>query len=441
MPEGLPLVTCLGCGCTCDDITLAVRDNRIVEAHQACELGVAWFGDGAVPAGASVDGRSSSVDAALDATAALLARSGRALVYVAPGLSCEAQREAVALADATRASLDTVTSDGAGAVILAAQALGRTGASLGEIRNRADVVVFWGLDPAVAYPRFWSRYAPGPEGVHIAGGRPNRHVIAVDIGEARGPADADLRVTVADGNEIAALTSLATIANSLPMAPTLDEIAAVTEAALEAHKHRKGTSWEVARQLVPLLTHGRYVAIVTDGESLAPRESNLARAEALVRLAQALNGPTRCALVTLRGGGNRVGADAVLTSQTGYPMAIDFSRGYPRYSPYDDARARLTGGGADAVVVLGDASHLADDFVNAVASLPHAVIGPRATEGRLRGGTAAVDTGIAGIHESGTALRLDDVPLPLRKALTGPPAAADILRQLVRRVAALPLPS
>ena len=35
---------CLGCGCTCDDIHLHVRDDRIVEARQACALGVAWFG-------------------------------------------------------------------------------------------------------------------------------------------------------------------------------------------------------------------------------------------------------------------------------------------------------------------------------------------------------------------------------------------------------------
>ena len=39
-------------------------------------------------------------------------------------------------------------------------------------------------------------------------------------------------------------------------------------------------------------------------------------------LAQTLNGPTRGALSTLRAGGNRSGADAVLTWQTGYPIAI-----------------------------------------------------------------------------------------------------------------------
>src|SRR5207247_5652488 len=42
--------TCLGCGCTCDDITVVVRKDHIAEARNACALGAAWFGDGGLPA-------------------------------------------------------------------------------------------------------------------------------------------------------------------------------------------------------------------------------------------------------------------------------------------------------------------------------------------------------------------------------------------------------
>ena len=49
-------VTCLGCGCACDDIRITVRDSRIVEAARACELGASWFGDGSLPAEAAIDG-------------------------------------------------------------------------------------------------------------------------------------------------------------------------------------------------------------------------------------------------------------------------------------------------------------------------------------------------------------------------------------------------
>jgi hypothetical protein len=42
---------------------------------------------------------------------------------------------------------------------------------------------------------------------------------------------------------------------------------------------------------------------------------------------------------------------------------------------------------------------------------------------------------VPGIHEAGTALRMDDVPLPLRAALEGPPAALDVVRALAQRLA------
>lgn len=42
-------VTCLGCGCGCDDLTVDVSDGRITDASPVCPLGRAWFGDGQVP--------------------------------------------------------------------------------------------------------------------------------------------------------------------------------------------------------------------------------------------------------------------------------------------------------------------------------------------------------------------------------------------------------
>src|SRR2546430_11904566 len=45
----------------------------------------------------------------------------------------------------------------------AAQRRGRAGATLGEIRQRADVIVFWAVDPADRYPRYASRYAVEPD--------------------------------------------------------------------------------------------------------------------------------------------------------------------------------------------------------------------------------------------------------------------------------------
>jgi formylmethanofuran dehydrogenase subunit B len=112
-------VTCLGCGCACDDIAPVVRQNRIVEARNACPLGRAWFGDGTVPQEARVGGHTVSLEAALTHAATILTQARRPLVYLAAELSCETQRAAVGIADRLRAMLDSATSEIAAAVLAA----------------------------------------------------------------------------------------------------------------------------------------------------------------------------------------------------------------------------------------------------------------------------------------------------------------------------------
>ncbi|MGH7527557.1 MAG: formylmethanofuran dehydrogenase subunit B, partial [Gemmatimonadales bacterium] len=198
-------VTCLGCGCACDDITVQLRDERIEGLTPSCPLARQWFGDGTVPAKVLVAGNDATLGEALTEAAGLLAdAAGRVLVYCGLDISVQAQREAVALADLLKAVVDSPTSEPAAAGLLAAQRRGRAAATLGEIRNRADVLLFWGVDPAARYPRYLSRYALDPVGSHVPEGRAGRTVISIGIGDDRGPKDADLEHSLEPGDEIAA---------------------------------------------------------------------------------------------------------------------------------------------------------------------------------------------------------------------------------------------
>jgi formylmethanofuran dehydrogenase subunit B len=400
-------VTCLGCGCACDDIAPVVRENRIVEARNACSLGRAWFGDGTVPQEARVGGRTVALEAALTHAATILTQARRPLVYLAADLSCETQRAAVGIADRLHAVLDSATSEIAAAV-LAAQRRGRAGATLGELRQRADLVVFWGVDPAERYPRYTSRYALAPSGLQA----PSRTVVAVDVGDHRGPEDADVRVIISADVEVDALGVMRAIArdHAPPDAPALR------------------SAVELARRMM----RAQYVALVHDAEP-GGTSRDPDRAEGLIALAQALNGPTRCALSTLRAGGNRSGADAVLTWQTGFPCAVDFARGYPSYRPHDGAAALVARREIDATLVIGSPASVPEPVARGLASVPTVVIGPHASAAAFAP-AVAVDTGVAGIHEGGMAFRMDDVPLPLRPAVAGPPAAAVVVRDLATRL-------
>ncbi len=105
--------TCTFCGCVCDDIELHADKERIVEAKRACILGKAWFFNHTAERlypDALVDGKEATVDEAVEAAADFLDRADMPLVYGLSNITCEAQREAVALAERLGGVVDSHTS-------------------------------------------------------------------------------------------------------------------------------------------------------------------------------------------------------------------------------------------------------------------------------------------------------------------------------------------
>jgi formylmethanofuran dehydrogenase subunit B len=400
-------VTCLGCGCGCDDLEVRVRDGRISAVSPPCPVAIRWFGDGAAPGEILVNGKPESLERAIEAAAAVLRGAARPMVLLAPALTTEAQRAAIALADALRAEADGATSEPAAAGVLAAQRRGRATATLGEIRNRADVVLFWAVDPAERYPRYLERYAAAESSTHAG----QRTLLSVSVGPDRGPARADLSVEFSPEREVDALAVIRAVVRGQRFPELPEEL-------------------RPAVALAERLVGGRYVALVHEAEpGRNPRDDQ--RSESLLALAHLLNGPTRAAVSSLRAGGNRSGAEAALTWQTGYPMRVSFRHGYPRYRPGRSGLERLRSGGADAALVAGSAAALGDGALP-LDAVPSVIVGPGASA--VTGARVAIDTGVAGIHESGIGYRMDDVPLPLTPVLVHPRRAADTLALLLRAV-------
>ncbi len=406
-------VTCLGCGCGCDDVTVSVTDGRIIDAAPICPIGRAWFGDGTVPAAIVRERQPVTIDEAINEAAAVLAEArSRCLVYLAPDLSSEAQRAAIAVADLLGAAVDCATSGTAATGLIAAQRRGRTGSTLGEIRNRGDVLLFWGVDPSDRYPRYLSRYALEPVGTQIPQGRRGRLVVSVSIGADRGLKDADLSLELAAGEEITALSLMRAV---------------VVGNRVGQPSGQMGQALAIAKRLM----QSRYAVIVHDAEPSAERRDPL-RVEGLIALTQALNEATRATLSSLRAGGNRTGAEAVLTWQTGYPFAVDYSRGHPRYTPGERGLDRLSTGAFRAVLLAG-APGFDGPTSRSFSETSVVAVGPRASQASFPT-RVAIDTGVAGIHEPGTAYRMDEVPLPLRPPLAGQRSAAVTLNALATAI-------
>ena len=105
--------TCTFCGCVCDDIELHADGERITHTKAACVLGTSWFKNHTAERlypDALIDGKEASVDEAVEAAAEFLYRADMPLVYGLSNITCEAQRESVALAELIGGVIDSHTS-------------------------------------------------------------------------------------------------------------------------------------------------------------------------------------------------------------------------------------------------------------------------------------------------------------------------------------------
>ena len=112
-PTVVENATCTFCGCVCDDMELHAEGDRIVKTKRACGLGEAWFKNHTAERlypDALIDGKPASLDDAVEAAASYLHDANMPLVYGLSNITCEAQRQAAALAERVGGILDSHTS-------------------------------------------------------------------------------------------------------------------------------------------------------------------------------------------------------------------------------------------------------------------------------------------------------------------------------------------
>ena len=203
-------VACTACACVCDDLKITVRNNRIIRAERACSLAEPWFfgQNTAETSIATVRGQTASSEEAVRAAADILRAARSPLIYGLSHSSTDGQRAAVALADRLGAIIDTTASEGHAPSILALQQSGESTCSLGEVRNRADLVIYWGSDPTESHPRHMERYSMEPTGLHIPRGRADRTLIVVDTKPTATSEQADWFLPIEEGRDLEAFWTL-----------------------------------------------------------------------------------------------------------------------------------------------------------------------------------------------------------------------------------------
>ncbi len=386
-------------------------------------------------------------------SAEILANASYPVLYGWSCTSCEAQRIGVELAEQVGGVFDNTSTVCHGPSVLGMQEVGIPSCTLGQVRHRADLILYWGCDPWSSHPRHMQRYTSFAEGrfeegqlearmqklkastsqdsleakegkdstnsqlqVNKDGSDVNdlcktprksgrRKLIVVDVRKTLTAAMADFFVQITPNKDFEVIQTLRMLVNDQEL--DIDEVA--------------GVPVEYLSEVADALVNCDY-GVIFFGMGLAQSAGKSRNIEAVIELVRDLNARTKFSIMPMRGHFNVTGANIVLTWQTGFPFGVDFSLGYPRYNP----------GETSIVEIL---MRHESDAVLAVASDPVAGFPKGAVEHLVKNPLIAIDphlnatslmadvvfpSAVVGIELEGTAYRMDRVPLPLKKVVQAP---------------------
>jgi len=470
-------VTCPVCGSLCDDIELIVENNIITKVKNACGVGESKF------LGYSThrplkplirrNGElvKASVTEAVKKSAEILADSSYPILYGWSNTSCEAIRVGVELAEEVGGVIDNTSTVCHGPSVLSIQDIGFPTCTLGQIRHRADLVIYWGSNPWSAHPRHIERYTNFTDG-RFRSSTWNRYLSSLSSYRARQRMKRAAKLAGEIGQ--VSIPELAVREKSEHLPPALlqkqrkmividvrrTRTADIADYFLQVEPNKDyellqafrllirdveldvdavaGLPVEILEELADVMIASEF-GVLFFGVGLTMSAGKLRNIDAALSLTRDLNQFTKFVIMPMRGHYNVTGANIVSTWQTGYPYAVDFSRGYPRYNPGETSVTDIVSRGESdaALIVASDpVAHFPKDAVENLVKNPLIVIDPETSATSLMA-DVVFPSAISGVEVEGTAYRMDMVPLPLKRVVKPPKSVLSdqqILQRILREV-------
>jgi formylmethanofuran dehydrogenase subunit B len=416
---------CSFCGCLCDDINVEVEEGKIKRVRHACRLGSSKIlGHDRIKAPMIRRGgklSEVSYQEAYDRAAEILLRAQKPLLYGWASTVCEAQKKGILLAEEVGGVLDSTATVCHGPSVIGIEEKGLPGATLGQVKNRADTIVFWGCNPAEAHPRHSLRYSSNVCGRFTPEGRAGRTIVVVDVRETRTSKNADKTVIIQPGTDYEVISALRMlVAGKGDGVP--DEVGGVPKAELDG--------------LAKTLLAARFGAVFF-GLGITHSRGRYKNIDNALSLVAELNSHTKFVIMPMRGHYNVGGIGQVLAWSSGFPMSVDFTRNAPYFNPGETAACDLLAkADTDAAMII--AADAASSFpraaVEALAKIPVIQIDPYENPTTLIS-EVVIPSAIAGVEAEGTAYRMDGMALRMRKLVdTSYPSDEEILSHILESV-------
>ncbi|KAF5433871.1 formylmethanofuran dehydrogenase subunit B, partial [Candidatus Methanophagaceae archaeon] len=179
---------CPFCACLCDDVVISVdpASNEIKEIRNACAVGAQKFlstRNADRVQKPRVNGKETDYEAAIQKAVEILRTAKKPLIYGLSNSGYNAQRVALEIAKHKRGVYDTSESI-CHNLFYSELRIGKYPfyyALLDEIRDNANVIIYWGANPIVSHPRHLSRYSVYPVGRYALKGVMDRELITIDV--------------------------------------------------------------------------------------------------------------------------------------------------------------------------------------------------------------------------------------------------------------------
>ncbi|MHA1150146.1 MAG: formylmethanofuran dehydrogenase subunit B [Promethearchaeota archaeon] len=409
-------IPCTGCSLLCDDVIVRTDGIFIDEIVGACIKGTERFEQCTAKNRITTpfihekgEKKSVKLDVALEKVAQILKNSSKPILYGFSNSSCQAQLKGMKLAAKINGFIDSNAIICQGKVLNASKEQGLTLTTLTEVINKADLLVFWGANPAESIPRLLNKTIFS-RGKFRMTGREIRTLIIIDPVKtasfnSMGVRDVALLIKPNKDYEL--------IASLKEECCTQDSIPSGGVAGLDADDMKR------------LLLHlsGAENGVIFIGQGLLRRQNGHDLLKELLELVEMINQRQtkgRLSVILMGGHFNMMGFDHVGLSNYGKNHSLQFLN-EKIVDNEDTIVKKIQNEDFDCSLIVGTdpISHFPLKLSKKLASKPMIAI-----DNRKSATTSLADvvipSAITGIETDGLAYRLDHVPIELKKILNPP---------------------
>jgi len=402
---------CTACACLCDDIKGEFQGNHLSRIENACARGTAllYAGDNLKRRTVcSVKGRKATLEEAVEKSAQLLQDAKNPLIFGLDNSTLEAQTTGIRLAQTLGAVIDDTSSFCQGALIQAIFDGSIPTCSFSEVKNSANLLVFWGSNPHHSHPRHLSSFSYYP---HVKSNETD-FMPEVKLGcvEVRDTETSLMcypvfKIKPGEDNEF-----IQNILASL----------------------RESADGPDSKPFVEMVEKSDFCVIFVGLGLTYSLDGDFQIFNEMVHL---LKKSTRIAVIPMVGHFNMRGFNQLLYEETGYVNRISFAAGVSHgeeYSFLEQVRKQS----ADCIMIIGSDpfSNLPQSLMGNLRNVPIICLDPFTTLTTQRA-EVVFSTAVSGLEAGGSAIRMDGETIFLTKPKsTDLPSDEAVLQMLFNKV-------